>query len=78
MRKATQIFVAFMIVAIAVYDVYAIMKGGTEASISHLMIVWAYKYPAFPFTMGFVCGHLFWRMPETKETAKVTSHIKGE
>jgi hypothetical protein len=70
-QRATIIFVLVVIVAIAGYDVLAIVEGGTEASISHLLITWSYKYPAFPFVIGFVMGHLFWRMPSTKETKKL-------
>lgn len=67
-KKITGFFTIGLIVAIAVYDVVAIINGGTEASISHLLITYAYKYPAMPFCVGFVMGHLFWRMPGTKET----------
>jgi len=75
-QKATMIFIGVLIVAIAAWDVFVLVDGGTESSISHVMIVWAYKYPAFPFVMGFVMGHLFWRMKETSETAAVTQESK--
>lgn len=75
-QKWTRVFIVAVVVLIAVWDVFVMVDGGTESSISHEMIVWAYKYPAFPFIMGFVMGHLFWRMGETKETAKVTGREK--
>lgn len=71
-KKYTAIFIVSVIVAIALYDVIAIQGGGTEASISHMLITWSYQYPAMTFLMGFTMGHLFWRMRDTKETAKLT------
>lgn len=62
----TVAFIMGAIGAIAIWDVIAIMGGGSEASISHTMIVWSYEYPAFTFLMGFVMGHLFWRVRGTK------------
>lgn len=66
-KKITIIFVMVIIVCIAGYDVFAILKGGTEASISHLLISWSYEYPAFTFLFGFTCGHLFWRLKTDKK-----------
>jgi len=62
MQKTTMIFSLIIFVLIAVYDVFAIYKGGTEASISYLIIVWSYEYPVFTFATGFLMGHLFWRV----------------
>lgn len=67
-RKWTIIFIAVVIIAIAVYDVFIIAEAGTEASISHILIEWSYKFPAFTFLMGFTMGHLFWRMGDTAKT----------
>lgn len=67
-RKLTFIFIGIVIVLIAVYDVFIIAQAGTEASISMVMIEWAYKYPAFTFLMGFTMGHLFWRVRDNKYT----------
>lgn len=74
-RKQTMIFVAVVIAAIIVYDIYAIVMGGTEASISHLLITWSYQHPVFPFVMGFTMGHLFWRMRQTKELNDLKAYI---
>ena len=75
-KKLTKLFVSLGIVAIAVFDVYVIAKGGTEASISHLLITWSYKYPIFPFSSGVVVGHLFWRVRDTKEILELTDRTK--
>ena len=68
MKKYTALFILLIIVLIALYDTYAIVVGGTEASVSHMIIVWSYNYPAFTFLFGFAMGHLFWRMRDTKAT----------
>lgn len=74
----TAIISVLIVLVIAVYDVIAIAKGGTEASISHMIIVMSYKYPAVPFSFGFLCGHLFWRMSDTAATKKIRDFIKGK
>lgn len=71
-KRITAIFVGVSLVVILGYDLLAIMQGGNEATISHLVITLSYQYPPIPFLVGFVMGHLFWRMSETKETAALT------
>jgi hypothetical protein len=66
MRQKTMIFIVSTLVLIGIWDVYAIVFGGKEASISHVMIEWGYEYPSFTFLIGFAMGHLFWRMRTTK------------
>lgn len=75
--KWTVIFIIGMIAAVAAYDVYTIAEHGLESSISHTMIVWAYKYPIFPFIVGVVVGHLFWRMRDTGDTKKISDFVDG-
>lgn len=65
MRKITMIFIGGLTALIAAFDIWVINQGGKEASISHVLIEWAYEYPSLPFLLGFVCGHLFWRMKTT-------------
>jgi len=77
-KKYTVIFIICAVLAIAIYDVVAIQNGGIEASISHTFIEWSYKMPAFTFLFGFVMGHLFWRMGDTKATAKIAESLKKE
>jgi hypothetical protein len=77
-KKMTSIFSLIAFVVIAIYDVYAITKGGTEASISHMLIVSSYKYPVMTFGFGFLCGHLFWRVRDTKDTIKISKDTRGE
>ena len=74
-KKVTFIGIPFLIVLILVYDVYAIYVGGTEASISSLIIKSSYEMPFMVFCIGFflgvLCGHLFWRMKSNKDTIKI-------
>ena len=84
MKNKTAIFtvllIALVTVLIAVYDVWAISKGGTEASISHLIFVWSYKYPMFTFMAGLISGiligHLFWRLRDTEESKKISDSTR--
>ena len=45
--------------AVIIYDVIAIEKGGTEASISAVVLRTSLKRPIVPFAVGVLCGHLF-------------------
>jgi hypothetical protein len=76
--KWTVIFIISTIAVIAGYDVWTISVNGLESSVSHTMIVWAYKYPIFPFVFGVVVGHLFWRMRDTPDTKKISDFIEGQ
>jgi hypothetical protein len=76
-KKITVIFIVTMFVSIAVYDVIAIVGGGTEASISSTMIVWSYRFPLFPFLMGLICGHLFWRLKSNPDTQFIDQKKDG-
>ena len=57
------------IVLIGGYDIYAFVSGGTDATISNVIIEWSYAYPIFTFSLGFLfgllAGHLFWQLPKT-------------
>lgn len=66
MRTKTMIFMAVTVFAILAWDVYAILVGGTESTISQIFIELSYEYPAMVFIMGFTFGHLFWRMKSNK------------
>lgn len=70
MKFTASLFIIITIVVIAVVDFYLIAQGGTEASISHQIIVWSYEFPAFTFLMGFTMGHLFWKIRDVKKESK--------
>lgn len=66
-KKATVVFIVLAAIIIAVWDVFVIIKGGVEASISQTFITWSYNHPSMTFLMGFLMGHLFWRLRDTKK-----------
>lgn len=67
--------IPLLIIIILGYDVYAIAKGGTEASISSLLISSAYKMPFMVYMIGLfngiLVGHLFWRMKSNNDTKEI-------
>ena len=74
-KKLTQkvmLAIVGAVVAVLIYDAYAISQGGTEASISSQIIVLSYKQPLVPCLIGWfigvLMGHLFWRMRPNKDT----------
>ena len=58
----TILFCAIVVAAIAIFDVWIILKKGKQESISAHIIRASHKYPMLPFLLGIVCGHLFWSM----------------
>jgi len=66
----TRIFIGVVIAAIIIFDVYVMVAGGSEATISHELIAWSYQYPVLPFVIGFTMGHLFWRISKVNGKAK--------
>jgi hypothetical protein len=66
------LMIPVLILAILIYDAVAIHFGGTEASISSLIINAAYNMPFMVFCIGFssgiLFGHLFWRMKPNADT----------
>ena len=55
----TEIVLVVLPLAVIIYDVIAIEKGGTEASISAVVLKTSLKRPIVPFAVGVLCGHLF-------------------
>lgn len=81
MKNATKIvtfgIIPLIFILILGYDVVALVKGGTEASISSLIITTAYKMPFMVYCVGLVngilAGHLFWRLKGNKDTRVIDS-----
>jgi hypothetical protein len=78
--KKITLYVTFGLIPLLVaiilgYDVYAIAKGGTEASISSLIITASYKMPFMVYIIGLfngiLVGHLFWRMKSNNDTKDI-------
>ena len=64
--KKTPIFIIAVIAAIVVADFYFVFADGADQSISAYLIRWSKEFPSISFLMGFVMGHLFWRMPDKR------------
>lgn len=58
----TVYFIWILILAIAVYDIYIIIKQGKYESISAYIIRGSKKYPLLVLALGITLGHLFWSM----------------
>lgn len=56
----TLAFIAFIVIAITIFDFWVIFKKGRYESISYKIIDLSHKYPLIPFLLGIVSGHLFW------------------
>lgn len=56
--------IAFFVLAIttAIVDIWLYLVGGTPWTISAWIWTMSEKYAVLPFGVGFVCGHLFWRV----------------
>lgn len=63
-RKLTGAVVMATVVILSLYDVYAYIEGGTEGTISHLILSWSYSHPMVPFIGGLLSGHFWWRIRE--------------
>lgn len=59
-RRVTKHALIALVAVVVVYDVYVILVGGPEASISRVTRDWAMHWQAVPFGVGIVTGHLFW------------------
>jgi hypothetical protein len=57
--KPTILFIVAIIVLIAVYDIWAVVTGGGDRTISATILTFAKAYPIIPFTFGIFMGHLF-------------------
>lgn len=69
------IAIPLLIIALLIYDAIAVVNGGSEASISSLLISTAYRMPIMvsliSWFIGLVQGHLFWRMRSNEDTKAV-------
>lgn len=51
-------FMAFL-VAVGVFDLYAIFAARDEETVSQVIYQWAQRWPIIPFLAGMIAGHLF-------------------
>ena len=62
----TKAFIILIITVIVVFDVATLTLRGYETTISWELYSRSLEFPVIPFSLGFICGHLFWpnKMPE--------------
>lgn len=60
--KLTPIVIMIFVVGLIGFDAYVILTESKLESVSSYLIRWSYEYPMIPFLIGFLMGHLFWRM----------------
>jgi hypothetical protein len=57
--KVTACFIVVFIAIAIVYDIFAGLTWGVEATISRTVWYASKAHPVFPFATGVLCGHLF-------------------
>ena len=60
MQKATAWLILILLFVITLWDIFAFIHGGAEATISHLLLSASDGRPIIPFCFGVLMGHLFW------------------
>ena len=59
-------FIVGCIVVIIGYDIWAVLQGGIDATISAMIQDAAHDYPIIAFAAGVLCGHFFWPVRKEK------------
>ena len=59
--------VTFSVIALGMYDLFAVTVGGIPVSVSRFMQDSALEAPVIAFAVGFTCGHIFGYMPPKKK-----------
>lgn len=59
-RTITVWFILVVIVFSILYDIWVGTTYGSASTISWVTWTTAQHYPAIPFAVGFLAGHLFW------------------
>jgi hypothetical protein len=74
-KKTTLFITIASILVLGIYDFFAVFVGGTESSISHLVITASKDWPIIPFLVGGLMGHFYFPMRITKEILEQLKHI---
>lgn len=64
LRRVTIGVVVASVAVLVGYDVAVYALGGSEATISDVVLSASHAAPAIAFGAGFLCGHLFWSQKE--------------
>lgn len=63
----TRIVIVIAVVAVSLYDILAVSRGGVDATVSRILLGVASDHPIVPFAFGALFGHLFFPQPEPKQ-----------
>lgn len=55
------VLLALIFVVIGIWDIYCLMVGKDQETVSALIWIYSTRFPVIPFFAGFLCGHLFFR-----------------
>lgn len=58
--KITVAVILAVVLALVLYDVWALYRFGVDATISAITLRAAMAHPVVALAVGVVCGHLFW------------------
>lgn len=56
----TVTLLVILTIFLALYDVWAVIHGGIEATISWTIWSASIRWPIIPFAFGLLMGHFFW------------------
>jgi hypothetical protein len=59
MECVTKIFIIVVIAVVLIYDAYVLVRHGSDATVSCVILKSSLQYPLIPFLAGMLCGHLF-------------------
>ena len=75
----TALVVTTAVIALGIYDLWAVTFGGVGSSISRLMQRSALRHPFIAFTIGYICGHIFGYMaPEPAQPQQVVEQQESK
>lgn len=63
MEAVTVSVIAFTTLVLVLYDVFALISGGQQVTISAVLARGAMRYPVISLAWGVLTGHLFWPNP---------------
>jgi len=65
-------------IIIGLYDLWMASYYGVDHTISRYLQVASFDTPTVPFTIGYICGHIFGYMKPKKEIESLKEHVKQD
>lgn len=67
LQKITTIIIVACAIALILWDIYALVYGGGEATISYVIANLGKQNRMIPLVFGVLIGHFFWPIESMKE-----------